>query len=105
MNLTITEEANRQLLRLLKEQAEPTPALRVAVTGQCGCGNLHFGLAWDRERRPDDIHLEYGELQLLIDPVSAPHLDHAIIDYHSDPFDSGFHIQVAGGGGCGCGHR
>lgn len=103
MKVTITEEANRQLLRLLEEQGDPAPALRVAVTGQCGCGNLHFGLAWDREPKPDDIQLDYGGVRLLIDPQSAPHLDQATIDYYSDPFDSGFLIRVAGRGGCGCG--
>lgn len=104
LNVTFTEEATRQLGALIRELGEPAPALRVAVTGHCGCGNIHVGLAWDRNPRPDDLLLDLGDFRVVVDPMSAPHLEAATIDYRSDPFESGFTVRVGGGGGCGCGH-
>ncbi|BAS29025.1 HesB/IscA family protein [Limnochorda pilosa] len=103
MNVLFTEEATRQLDTMVRQQGDPAPALRIAVTGQCHCGSIHFGMAWEQSPRPDDIVLEHGDLRVVVDPASAPHLDEATIDYRSDPMNSGFLVRAAAGGGCGCG--
>ncbi len=61
-----------QMIKITREQEnlDPASGLRVAVRGG-GCSGFEYSLDFDLEPRDTDFVLEYDELTVLIDPVSA----------------------------------
>jgi iron-sulfur cluster assembly accessory protein len=71
-------------------------------------------LALEKDAKSDDTVVQSGDVQILIDPDSAPLMEGAEIDYMDGLMKSGFVINNpniqsggcacgGGGGGCGCG--
>jgi iron-sulfur cluster assembly protein len=115
MMIDITESASAKVRELLEEQGKTDHALRVFVRGM-GCSGPAYGMALDNEPRPDDHVSEHGGLKVLVDPLSAPYLEGAQVDYVDSLMGKGFTVvnpnapqQAGGGGGCGggcsCGSR
>jgi iron-sulfur cluster assembly protein len=107
MNLTVTPRASEELRKAFdqfKEQEQTLPnAVRVYVAHQCGCGSASFGMGFD-EPEPDDTTFEVSGVTLLVDPVAAPLLEDAQVDYSDELMQHGFLINTPNaGGGCGCG--
>jgi len=86
--------------------------LRLFIQG-VGCGGFSYGFTFDEAREGDTV-VESGDLKVLIDQQSAPHLDGATVDFVEDERGAGFIVdnpnqldfQAMGGcgsGGCGCG--
>lgn len=85
--------------------------LRIFIQG-VGCSGFSYGFTFD-DHRDGDTHVEHGDLEVLIDPNSAPHLTGSTVDFVDDERGSGFTVDnpnspAAGGdcssGGCsGCG--
>jgi iron-sulfur cluster assembly accessory protein len=96
----------------VKEFADQTPEavgkeLRLFIQG-VGCGGFSYGFTFDEERDGDTV-VENGDLKVLVDAHSAPHLEGARVDYVDDDRGSGFTVdnpnspEMLGGGGCGGG--
>jgi iron-sulfur cluster assembly accessory protein len=107
MNITVTPRASEELLKAVeqfRQQEEALPeAVRVYVAHQCGCGTAKFGMGFD-EPDADDNRIDIGGVTLLVDPMAAPLLDNAEVDYSDDLMQQGFLINTPNvGGGCGCG--
>jgi iron-sulfur cluster assembly protein len=110
--IDITETASTKVRELLEEQGKQDHALRVYVRGM-SCSGPAFGMALDDETRPDDTVAELGGVKVLVDPLSAPYLEDAQVDYVESLMGQGFTVtnpnQPQGGGGCGggcsCGAR
>ncbi len=84
--------------------------LRIFIQG-VGCSGFVYGFTFD-EVRDDDTVVEAGDLKVLVDPRSAPHLTGSSVDFVEDQRGSGFTVDnpnapVSGGcssQGCsGCG--
>jgi len=94
--VTITEAARDKVLEILKDGDRKGVALRVAITGR-GRGPGGFGyeleLVEEDEKAPDDLVVDAGGFKMVIDAMSAPKLEGAVVDYHDDPMDSGFKIE------------
>lgn len=83
--------------------------LRVFIQG-VGCSGFSYGFTFD-DKRDDDTVVEAGDLQVLVDPHSAPHLTGASVDFVEDQRGSGFTVDnpnapasACSTGGCsGCG--
>jgi len=94
-----------QMVKLTREQEglEEGSGLRVAVRGG-GCSGLEYSLDFEQEARPTDFVVEYDDLKVFIDAVSARYLQGTTIDYAMGIAGSGFKFENPNASGsCGCG--
>ena len=84
--------------------------LRIFIQG-IGCSGFSYGFTFD-EKRDDDAVVEQGDLKVLVDSQSAPHLEGASVDFIDDHRGSGFTVDnpnapaaddCSSGGCSGCG--
>ena len=85
--------------------------LRIFIQG-VGCSGFSYGFTFDEERDGDSI-VESGELKVLVDPNSAPHLTGSSVDFVEDQRGAGFVVEnpnapaptsdCSSGGCSGCG--
>ena len=106
--ISVSELAMTKLQDILKEQdAETAPvALRVYVQSG-GCSGYSYGMGLDENpARSDDQIIDAGNgLRVLVDPVSAQHLEGAEVDYVDELMGGGFTIHNPNATStCGCGH-
>src|SRR5207244_10666811 len=101
--INVTDNAVRQLRRLLAGQAENSrKGLRVQVA-KGGCSGLHYEMALD-EKKDGDAVVERDGMQFLIDDESIPYLRDATLDFHDALTGAGFHIVNPNASRtCGCG--
>ena len=99
---------------MVREFATATPDaagkdLRIFIRG-VGCSGFAYGFAFD-DRHDDDTVVTSSDINVIVDPQSAPHLDGASVDFIDDHRGRGFvvdnpNVPDAGcsSGGCsGCG--
>ena len=84
-------------------------SLRIFIQG-VGCSGFAYGFTFD-DKRDDDTVVETGDVDVLVDPRSAPHLTGASVDFVEDQRGAGFTVDNPNApasdcdtGGCsGCG--
>lgn len=77
-------------------------ALRIAVDGG-GCSGFQYDIALD-EPRGDDLVLEGQGEKVVIDAVSLPFLENAVIDFSEELIGARFVIENPNASSsCGCG--
>ena len=89
-----------------KEENKPEHdyRLRIFVEGG-GCAGFQYGLNIDPVKNDGDTIQKFGDLEIIIDPMSAMYLKDSIVDYTDGLQGSGFKvINPNASGGCGCGH-
>lgn len=111
MALIVTDSAAAQLGSIVAEHGiEETQGLRLFARsgGGCACSGPAFGMTIDKPAAEDEVIVVAG-IRFIIDPLSAPNLDGASIDYIDSVMQQGFTIEApaalatAQGGGCACG--
>ena len=102
--ITLTQRAGAEFNVLLSNfTSDDAPeGVRVFLQGRCGCGNGHYGMAFDDGREGDQV-VELSGVKILLDPETAPLVEGVEIDYVEDPFRRGFALRNVMAGGCGCG--
>ena len=84
--------------------------LRIFIQG-IGCSGFNYGFTFD-EKRDGDTVVEAGEIRILVDANSAPHLTGSAVDFIDDQRGQGFTVEnpnspdasACSSGGCsGCG--
>jgi iron-sulfur cluster assembly protein len=102
--ISLTSKAVRMIaLTREEEKLDPTSGLRVAVRGG-GCSGLEYALDFELEARETDHVLEYDDLRVFVDPVSARYLQGTQIDYSMGATGAGFKFNNPNASGsCGCG--
>jgi iron-sulfur cluster assembly accessory protein len=85
--------------------------LRIFIQG-VGCSGFSYGFTFDEQRDGDSV-IEHGDLKVLIDPNSAPHLTGSSVDFIEDHRGAGFTVdnpnapaptsECSSGGCSGCG--
>ena len=79
-----------------------TKALRVAVEGG-GCSGFQYEITLD-DPKTDDLILEKNGQKVLIDTVSLPFLENAVIDFSQELIGARFVIENPNASSsCGCG--
>ena len=68
--VSLTPEAQSRLQELLAKEANPGLALRLFVSGG-GCSGMQYGMAFDDQRRADDLIIENAGVQILVDDFSV----------------------------------
>lgn len=82
--------------------AEQGKALRVAVEGG-GCSGFQYEIALD-DPGEDDLILEGGGEKVVVDTVSLPFLENAVIDFTEELIGARFVIENPNAtSSCGCG--
>jgi iron-sulfur cluster insertion protein len=105
MNLTlpprVTDRAFARLAEIAALTGE-TKALRVGVDGG-GCSGFQYDIRLD-EPAPDDLVLEKDGQRVLVDSISLPFLENAVIDFTEELIGARFVIQNPNAtSSCGCG--
>ena len=82
--------------------ADQGQALRVAVEGG-GCSGFQYEIALD-DPKPDDLVLEGQGEKVVVDSVSLPFLENAVIDFTEELIGARFTIENPNAtSSCGCG--
>lgn len=98
----VTAPAARRILAILK--AEPQGSmLRVSVNGG-GCSGFQYDFGIDQARNPDDLVIERDGAVVLVDSVSLPFVQGAVLDFVDDLMGQSFRVQNPNAtAACGCG--
>ena len=102
--IQITENASRQIRRMLERRQQGETGLRLGVKAG-GCSGFEYTFGWEATPRPDDTVFE-GEAgaKVFVDSRSLRVLDGTILDYDTALLSKGFlldnpHAKST----CGCG--
>jgi iron-sulfur cluster insertion protein len=105
MNLSLPPRVTDRAFARLAEIAEltgETKALRVGVDGG-GCSGFQYDIRLD-EPAADDLVLEKDGQKVLVDSVSLPFLENAVIDFTEELIGARFVIENPNAtSSCGCG--
>ena len=105
MNLNLPPKVTERAFARLAEinaSAETPQGLRVAVEGG-GCSGFQYDIRLDLPAE-DDIVLESAGQKVLVDPVSLPFLENAVIDFTEELIGARFTIANPNAtSSCGCG--
>lgn len=105
MDLALPPKVTDRAFARLREICEATgeeKALRVAVEGG-GCSGFQYDIKLD-DPLSDDLILEKDGAKVLVDAVSLPFLQNAVIDYTEELIGARFVIQNPNAtSSCGCG--
>ena len=99
--IEITNEAIQKLLQ--KKEEERFNYIRLGITGG-GCAGFEYIFDSASSKNSDDIVVDYGKIQLLIDKVSLPYLYGMTLDYCKEGLNEIFKfINPKETASCGCG--
>ncbi|ABV93472.1 iron-sulfur cluster assembly accessory protein [Dinoroseobacter shibae DFL 12 = DSM 16493] len=98
---TVTERAFARLAEINAE-SDAAKALRVAVEGG-GCSGFQYEIKLD-DPAEDDLVLEGKGQKVVVDAVSLPFLENAVIDFTEELIGARFTIENPNASSsCGCG--
>lgn len=101
--LTLTERAQNAVSRFIKTAEEPVAGLRIAVTGG-GCSGMSYGMSLEAESKSNDAVIEFDDIKVFVDPLSAPQLTGVTVDLQDGMEGSGFKFENPNAtSSCGCG--
>ena len=97
----VTDRAFQRLAEIAAQTGDARP-LRVAVEGG-GCSGFQYDIRLD-QAGPDDLVLEKNGARVLVDAVSLPFLENAVIDFSEELIGARFVVQNPNAtSSCGCG--
>lgn len=98
----VTDSAYKRLAEIIAAEGG-AKHLRVAVLGG-GCSGFQYKFDLQDQREADDLVLEKDGICVLIDPVSLPFLEGAVIDFKQELIGARFAIENPNAASsCGCG--
>jgi len=102
--VSLTPEAQSRLKELLGKENNPDLALRIFVSGG-GCSGMQYGMAFDDQRRADDVVIQNEGVQILVDDFSVGYIQGSEIDYVDSLMGAGFTVHNPNAvHSCSCGH-
>lgn len=101
--INVTPHAIAKVKKLLAERGTPDLGLRLGIRGG-GCSGLSYFMDFAAAPEKTDRVLEFGGLQVFVDPKSFLFLDGIELDYHEGFTDHGFQFHnPKAKTSCGCG--
>jgi len=101
--ILVTPAAVEAIKNAIAQEGEPGDALRVSVVGG-GCSGFQYNLDFEKEPRIDDTTLEFGDVRIFIDSISAGYLKGITIDFVAGLNGTGFKFNNPNAKRtCGCG--
>lgn len=104
MNIvSLSPGAAQRVAAIARKQGKPSPRLRVAVDGG-GCAGFQYRFALADAPEADDIEVLTDGVGLLVDSVSLPFLEGAVVDYVENLGGAAFKVtNPNASSSCGCG--
>lgn len=105
MSLTLTENAARQILKLIKEYSNPASLMfRIIISGG-GCSGFQYSFSLDHLRHEEDHVFEDCGVKIVVDDASLLLCEGAQIDYVEELIGASFQIKNPNAStSCGCGN-
>jgi len=101
--ISMTAAAAGKVRDLLKQENDPTLALRIFVAGG-GCSGLQYGMTLDEEQDGDTV-ISQGDFKVLVDEMSLGYISGSEVDYVDSLMGAGFTVNNPNAvSSCGCGH-
>ena len=101
--IMLTDQAVAAAKKAAASDGEQGDGLRVSVIGG-GCSGYQYNLDFERERRDEDVLINYDGLTVYVDPVTAGYLFGTVIDFVTEEDGSGFRFNNPNPRRtCGCG--
>jgi len=101
--VALTEAAARRVAALAAAEGNPSPMLRITVSGG-GCSGFQYGFDFAGEANEDDAVFERDGVKLLVDEVSLDLLAGSEVDFVEDLMGAAFQIRNPNAkSSCGCG--
>jgi iron-sulfur cluster assembly protein len=101
--VTITDNAVKEIKRLMELNNLASAALRVGVEGG-GCAGFSYTMNFDNESRADDQVYEVDGIRVAVDMKSALYLSGTTLDYVNTLTGGGFQFSNPNAKqSCGCG--
>ncbi|RZS89563.1 iron-sulfur cluster assembly accessory protein [Motilibacter rhizosphaerae] len=101
--IVLTDTAASKVRTLIEQEGRDDLALRVAVQPG-GCSGLRYQLFFDERSLDGDVVKDFGGFGVVVDRMSAPYLEGAVIDFTDTIEKQGFTIDNPNASGsCACG--
>jgi iron-sulfur cluster assembly accessory protein len=101
--VVLTDVAAGKVKSLLEQEGRDDLRLRIGVQPG-GCSGLIYQLYFDERSLDGDLVREFGQVQVVVDRMSAPYLSEATIDFADTIEKQGFTIDNPNAGSsCACG--
>lgn len=103
MVITITDDASRQIIEMLKSETEDA-FLRFGVKGG-GCSGLSYSLGFDYDINPElDLTEKINDIPVVFFKQDIPMIENTVIDFKQNMMGGGFTIDNPNAIlSCGCG--
>lgn len=99
----LTDAAIDAVKKILAEEGEEGDFLRISVKGG-GCSGMQYDLNFDSKERMGDVIVDFDDITVVLDSVSAGYLSGTKIDYLSGLSGTGFKFTNPNAKRtCGCG--
>ncbi|MDR3359569.1 MAG: iron-sulfur cluster assembly accessory protein [Bifidobacteriaceae bacterium] len=100
----LTPAAAAKAKDLLEREENPELRLRLAVVAG-GCAGMMYDLGFDDSVLEGDAIVDFDGVELVVDQLSAPLVDGAVIDFEDSISNQGFSIDnPQAQQGCACGN-
>ncbi len=101
-DFSLSESAVEKLSAVMAQRPRGT-VFRVSVKGG-GCAGFSYSFALEERGADDDFVLRYGEVSVVIDPLSAELMAGARLDYTNELIGAHFRVvNPLADATCGCG--
>ena len=101
--VVLTDEAARKAKALLDQEGCDDLALRISVQPG-GCSGLRYQLFFDERTLDGDVTTDFDGVTVVVDRMSVPYLNGAMIDFVDSIEKQGFTIDNPNAtGSCACG--
>ncbi|MFY0991624.1 iron-sulfur cluster insertion protein ErpA [Halomonas sp. C05BenzN] len=101
--LMLSDSARARLKALIEEEDNAELKLRVYVTGG-GCSGFQYGFDFADEVAEDDTLIPFGDVALVVDPLSYQYLVGSTVDFEEGLAGARFLVQNPNATTtCGCG--
>lgn len=99
----VSETAAKRIAALAEAEGVPGTRLRVTVSGG-GCSGFQYGFDLDTAVNDDDLVIDAGTAEVVIDEVSLPFVAGAELDFVEELVGSYFAVKNPNASStCGCG--
>lgn len=101
--INLTDSAISKCSDLLSREARDDLRLRVLVQPG-GCSGLIYNLFFDNKIEESDIVEDFGDFEVVTDPMSLPYIEGSTVDYEDTIQSQGFTLDNPNAQGtCACG--
>jgi iron-sulfur cluster assembly accessory protein len=101
--INLSQTAAGKVKSLLEQEGRDDLKLRIAVQPG-GCSGLRYQLFFDERDLDGDVISDFGGVEVVVDRMSLPYLNGAVIDFVDTIEKQGFTIDNPNAGGsCACG--